>query len=225
MVTIPPNLDDRYSRQRDIIPTERLSSCRATVIGVGAIGRPVALQLTAMGIPWLQLVDFDVVEPSNLASQGYMEDDLGQDKVAATRDQCLRINRSLEIHVLRDRFRRSMEVGNVIFVAVDKIEIRRLIWESIQGRVLFFVDGRMSEETLRVLTASDAMSTHYYPSTLFAAEQAYAGSCTAKSTIYCANIAAGLMLAQFTKYLRHFPIDYDIQLNLLTLEMSVGAVA
>jgi sulfur carrier protein ThiS adenylyltransferase len=83
----------------------------------------------------------------------------------------------------------------------------------------------MSAETLRVLTASDAMSTHYYPSTLFAAEQAYAGSCTAKSTIYCANIAAGLMLAQFTKYLRRFPIDYDIQLNLLTLEMSVGAVA
>ncbi len=79
--------------------------------------------------------------------------------------------------------------------------------------------------TLRVLTASDAMSTHHYPSTLFVAEQAYAGSCTAKSTIYCANIAAGLMLAQFTKYLRHFPIDYDIQLNLLTLEMSVGAVA
>lgn len=225
MVTIPPNLDDRYSRQRDIIPAEHLASCRATVIGVGAIGRQVALQLTAMGIPWLQLVDFDVVEPSNLASQGYFEDDLGQDKVAATRDLCGQINRDLQVMTVRDRFRRSMEIGNIIFCCVDKIDIRRLIWESILGRVLFFVDGRMSAETLRVLTASDATSTGYYPSTLFAAEQAYTGSCTAKSTIYCANIAAGLMLAQFTKYLRHFPIDYDIQLNLLTLEMSVGAVA
>ena len=225
MVTIQPNMDDRYSRQRDIIPAERLASCQATVIGVGAIGRQVALQLAAMGISWLQLVDFDLVEPSNLASQGYLEDDLGRDKVAATCNQCQRINHSLDIQVVRDRFRRSQEIGNVIFVAVDKIEIRRLIWEAVYGNVLFFVDGRMSAETLRVLTASDATSTGYYPSTLFAAEQAYAGSCTAKSTIYCANIAAGLMLAQFTKYLRHFPIDYDIQLNLLTLEMSVGAVA
>ena len=41
---------DRYSRQRDIIPLERLAACRATVIGVGAIGRQVALQLAAMGV-------------------------------------------------------------------------------------------------------------------------------------------------------------------------------
>ena len=70
--------NDRYSRQRDIIPPERLAACRATVIGVGAIGRQVALQLAAMGVPWLQLVDFDVVEPSNLASQGFLEKDLGR---------------------------------------------------------------------------------------------------------------------------------------------------
>ena len=62
---------ERYSRQRDIIPPERLEACPATVIGVGAVGRQVALQLTAMGIPWLELIDFDAVEESNIASQGY----------------------------------------------------------------------------------------------------------------------------------------------------------
>ena len=225
MVTMQQNPDDRYSRQQDIIPAERLALCRATVIGVGAVGRQVALQLAAMGIPWLQLVDFDLVEPSNLASQGYLETDLGQPKVTSTSAMCNQINHDLQVLAVPDRFRRSMEIGNAIFCCVDKIAVRQLIWEAVYGNVLFFVDGRMSAETLRVLTASDATSTGYYPSTLFAAEQAYAGSCTAKSTIYCANIAAGLMLAQFTKYLRHFPIDYDIQLNLLTLEMSVGAVA
>ena len=51
--------DERYSRQRDIVPTERIAECKATVIGVGAIGRQVALQLSAIGIPWLQLIDFD----------------------------------------------------------------------------------------------------------------------------------------------------------------------
>jgi len=50
---------ERYSRQKDIVPAERIAAAKATVIGVGAIGRQVALQLTAMGVPWLQLVDFD----------------------------------------------------------------------------------------------------------------------------------------------------------------------
>ena len=40
---------ERYSRQQDIVPRERILDCKATVIGVGAIGRQVALQLTAIG--------------------------------------------------------------------------------------------------------------------------------------------------------------------------------
>ena len=84
--------EERYSRQRDIVPPERIAACHATVIGVGAIGRQVALQLTAMGVPWFQLIDHDVVEISNLASQGYLEADLGKLKVEATAEQCRRIN-------------------------------------------------------------------------------------------------------------------------------------
>ena len=64
---------ERYSRQIDIVPRERIMDCKATVIGVGAIGRQVAIQLTAIGVPVLQLVDFDHVEISNLASQGYLQ--------------------------------------------------------------------------------------------------------------------------------------------------------
>jgi len=61
-----------------------------------------------------------------------------------------------------------------------------------------------------------------YPTTLFRTEEAFVGPCTAKTTIYCANIAAGLMVAQFTKYLRQLPVEADIQLNLLASELSVG---
>ena len=215
-------IDERYSRQRDIVPAERLAACRATVIGVGAIGRQVALQLTAMGIPWLQLTDFDIVEPSNLASQGYLEKDLGRLKVDATSDLCRQINTKMEIQAVPERFRRSMRIGNVVFCAVDSIDTRRLIWDSVKDNVNCFVDGRMSAEVLRILTACDFESRKHYPTTLFNADEAFVGPCTAKTTIYCANIAAGLMVAQFTKYLRQLPIDCDIQLNLLASELSVG---
>jgi len=76
---------------------------------------------------------------------------------------------------------------------------------------------------LRVLTTCNEAGRRHYPTTLFAAEEAYAGSCTAKTTIYCANIAAGMMLTQFTKYLRHLPTEPDLSLNLLAAELSVAA--
>jgi sulfur carrier protein ThiS adenylyltransferase len=215
-------IDERYSRQKDIVPPDRLAACKATVIGVGAIGRQVALQLAAMGVPWLQLIDFDAVEMSNLASQGYLEEDLGRPKVEATGDLCRRINHGLELHLENERFRRSMDLGTAIFCAVDKIEIRRMIWDAVKDKASFFTDGRMSAEVLRVLTACDAASRKHYPTTLFAAGEAYAGPCTAKSTIYCANIAAGLAIGQFTKYLRGLPIDQDVSINILTSELTVA---
>jgi molybdopterin-synthase adenylyltransferase len=221
-MTDTSQLSDRYSRQKDIVPPDRLAVCRATVIGVGAIGRQVALQLAAMGVPWLQLIDFDVVEPSNLASQGYLEEDLSRPKVEATGELCHRINHGLELHQENERFRRSMEIGTTIFCAVDKIEIRRAIWDAVKDKASFFTDGRMSAEVLRVLTACDAASRKHYPTTLFAAGEAYAGPCTAKTTIFCANIAAGMMVSQFTKYLRHLPVDTDVQFNLLSSELTVS---
>jgi hypothetical protein len=214
--------DERYSRQRDIVPPERIASCKATVIGVGAIGRQVALQLAAIGIPWLQLVDHDMVEISNLASQGYLEGDMGQLKVNATLELCWRINATSQIHAVPERFRRSMEIGNVVFCCVDRIDVRRLIWESVKDRVSFFVDGRMSAEVLRILTTYNDDSRNYYPTTLFNAGEAFVGSCAAKTTIYSANIAAGLMVAQFARYLRQLPVDADIQLNLLASEINIG---
>jgi sulfur carrier protein ThiS adenylyltransferase len=214
--------NDRYSRQKDIVPAERISQCKATVIGVGAIGRQVALQLAAIGITNLELVDFDTVEESNIASQGYFEEDLGKFKVDATSAICWKINSNLQIDPHTERFRKSRKIGNCIFNCVDSIETRKLIWQAVKDRVNFYCDARMSAEVLRVLTACNSDSFKYYPTTLFSANEAYRGACTAKTTIYCANIAAGLMLSQFTQYLRHLPVEPDIQVNLLASEMNLN---
>jgi len=215
---------ERYSRQIDIVPRERIMDCKATVIGVGAIGRQVAIQLTAIGVPVLQLVDFDHVEISNLASQGYLQKDLKRPKVDVTAEFTREMNNDLNVEVIFERFKRSTPVGNCVFVCVDSIVIRKLIWDAVKDKVAFYCDGRMSAEVLRVITACDEKGRGYYPQTLFTAEQAQTGPCTAKTTIYCANIAAGFMMAQFTKYLRLLPVDPDIQVNLLASEINVGDV-
>jgi len=203
--------NQRYIRQQDIVPVERLRACRVTIIGVGAIGRQVALQL----------VDYDAVEESNLASQGYLEADLGKPKIKATGELCVQINSNLTIELIQNRFRRSTDTGNIVFCAVDSIDSRRFIWDVLKDKVSFFCDGRMTAEVLRIITACDSNSRQHYPETLFRTSEAYVGPCTGRTTIYCANIAAGLMLAQFAKYLRQMPVEADLQLNLLAMELNV----
>ena len=78
------NLTDRFYRQAELVPQEKLQTLTATVIGVGAVGRQLALQLAAIGVRQLQIFDFDHVEPTNITTQGYEYDDLGLPKVLAT---------------------------------------------------------------------------------------------------------------------------------------------
>lgn len=212
---------ERYSRQKSIVSSEKLEDLKCTVIGVGAIGRNVALQLTAIGVKHLQLIDFDTVEESNIASQGYLEEDLGMPKVEATARSCKRINSEIDIDVQDSRFKASSEVGPVVFCCVDSITTREFIFNALKQRVDLFIDARMSAEVLRVISVHNLESCDKYASTLFTEEEAFAGSCTAKSTIYCASIAAGFMLSSFTKWLREFPLDFDVNYNLLANEGSV----
>ena len=214
--------EDRYSRQASLVPAEKLATCHVTVVGVGAIGRQVALQLAAIGCSHLILVDPDTVELVNLPTQGYRERDLGRAKVEATAEDCHSLNTAATIIQKNNRFQRSQNPGNILFCCVDSIETRKLIWQAVQGKVILFVDARAAGETIRVLTAGSMESREHYPGTLFRGEEAVQAACTAKLTVYVANIAAGIMVAQFAKWLRGLPTDSDLLLNLLSAELTVG---
>ena len=221
-MTTALNLADRDLRQRDLVPPEKLAACKVTVIGVGAIGRQVAIMLAAMGVRWLQLFDHDTVDVVNLAPQGYFPADLGRPKVDAMVCLLRQIKPDTQIHARPERFRRSTtDYGNVIFMCVDAIDTRKLLFESVGQKVDFLGDGRMAAEVLRVLTVTDHTSRMYYPTTLFTASEAFRGACTAKATGYCASVAAGIMISQFTKWLRGIPCERDVTLNLLAAELSV----
>ncbi|MDZ4751945.1 MAG: molybdopterin-synthase adenylyltransferase MoeB [Flavobacteriales bacterium] len=80
---------ERYSRHL-IIPEfniegqRKLKNAKVLVIGTGGLGSPVLLYLTAAGIGTIGLVDFDVVDQSNLQRQVlFTVDDVGKHKVDA----------------------------------------------------------------------------------------------------------------------------------------------
>jgi molybdopterin/thiamine biosynthesis adenylyltransferase len=215
-------MNDRFERQRDLVPQERLPSLSATIIGVGAVGRQVALQLAAIGVRRLQLVDFDRVEPTNVTTQGYLASDVGQLKVAATRRAVEAVDPAILVEPIADRFRPRQSVSDVLFCAVDSISARASIWRSVRHRYQFWVDARMLGEVMRILVAVGRDDGLCYDSTLFAQEQAQAGQCSSRSTIYAASITAGLMVHQFARWLRGLPVDVDLTLNLLAGDMVHG---
>jgi molybdopterin-synthase adenylyltransferase len=216
-------MNERFERQRDLVPQDRLAGLTATVIGVGAIGRQLALQLAAIGTPRMQLVDFDRVEASNITTQGYGHGDIGEFKVGATLKAIHAIDPTIVVDICADRFRPKQAVADVLFCAVDSISVRAAIWRSVEHRSRFWADGRMLGETIRVLTAADCASHGHYASTLFAQTDAQVGQCTSRSTIYAAAVAAGLMIHQFSRWLRHLPVEADATLNLLAGEFIQGS--
>src|SRR5688572_9244456 len=107
MPLVNATLEDRDVRQRDLVPPQRLAAYHALVVGVGAVGRQVALQLAALGIPGMDLIDHDIVNVENLAPQSYWPADLGRPKVDATAALCAQVNPDLRVAAHHDRFRRS----------------------------------------------------------------------------------------------------------------------
>jgi molybdopterin-synthase adenylyltransferase len=211
---------NRFQRQEDLVPRQRLADIKATVIGVGAIGRQVAIQLAGIGVPRLQLVDFDHVDLSNVTTQGYCAADVGMAKVLATLAAIHQLDSAIQVEVVEDRYRPRMEIGQAVLCCVDSIEARAAIWRSAGSRCRFWCDGRMLGEVLRVLAVADGHGREHYPTTLFARSEAQLGRCTARSTIYAAAIAAGFMVHQFTRWLRGMSVDRDTSLNLLAGELT-----
>jgi sulfur carrier protein ThiS adenylyltransferase len=204
------------------LPLERLTQSKCTIIGVGAIGRQVALQLAAMGVAELQLIDPDTVDEVNLGPQAYLQEDVGRPKVAALGSLLRRSNSVLNVEEVQARYARSMTVHPVVFCCVDSIDTRRFIWNALQDDIDLFIDGRMAAEVMRVLTVHDTVSRERYPQTLFGSQEALQEACTARSTVYCANAAAAVMVHQFTRWLRGLPTDFDCLLNLLSTDLIVS---
>jgi molybdopterin/thiamine biosynthesis adenylyltransferase len=210
---------DRYARQAALVPRQTLDSLEVTVIGVGAIGRQVALQLAALGVPRLRLIDFDHVELANVTTQGYIESEVGLAKVAATARAVQQINTAIDLDLVEDRYRPSVAVGDALFCCVDSIAARAAIWRSAAHRCRYWCDGRMLGEVMRVLTVAECEGREHYPTTLFEPTEVVPGPCTAQGTIYTAAITAGLMVHQFCRWLRGQPVDTDLACNLLASEL------
>lgn len=113
-------LEERHSSEIQ----EKLSAGRVAIAGLGGLGSNVAYSLTRIGVGHLHLIDFDVVDITNLNRQQYFMEHLGMPKTDALESLLKKINPYLDIQtdcvrVTEDNIRELFGEWDIVCEAFD----------------------------------------------------------------------------------------------------------
>lgn len=137
-VTLSKEEIERYSRHL-IIPEmtmagqKKLKAASVLIIGTGGLGSPLALYLAAAGIGKIGLVDFDVVDYTNLQRQIiHGTKDVGRPKLESGKDGILNINPHVDVEtyntfISSDNALDIMRPYDVIIDGTDNFPTRYLV--------------------------------------------------------------------------------------------------
>ena len=116
--------------------SKKIKETRVCILGLGGLGSNVAILLARAGIGYLKLVDFDIVEASNLNRQQYRISHIGMKKTEAIKTIIKEINPFVEVDTLDikvDRENIHSIVGDIEIVveAFDRAEIKAMTIEEL----------------------------------------------------------------------------------------------
>ena len=116
--------------------SEKLKEAKVCILGLGGLGSNVAVLLARTGIGYLKLVDFDIVEASNLNRQQYRISHIGIKKTEAMKSIIREINPFVEVDILDikvDRENIYSIVGDIEIVveAFDRAETKAMTLEEL----------------------------------------------------------------------------------------------
>ena len=113
----------------------QIQSVRVGIAGAGGLGSNCAQFLVRSGFKHLKIVDFDVVDWTNLNRQFYFADQVGCKKVEALHKNLRRINPDLEIVLLDQKITPENVKGifadcHIVVEALDRAESKKLLVET-----------------------------------------------------------------------------------------------
>ncbi len=124
---------------------EKIKQAKVAIAGLGGLGSNIAMSLARMGIGTLKIVDYDVVEPSNLNRQNYTIAQIGELKTTATRaniEAVTTITKVIDECVLieKDNIQQLFEGYDIIIEALDNANIKyTLITEALKINNTFII--------------------------------------------------------------------------------------
>jgi len=129
---------------------QKIKNSVVGIAGLGGLGSAVAIALARVGMGKLILVDFDVVEPSNLNRQQYFVHQIGMPKTEALRKNIADINPyvKIEIHqqkLDRDHVEKIFSDAQVVVEAFDRAEEKAMlinaVTEKMPGKYIVAASG------------------------------------------------------------------------------------
>lgn len=192
--------NQHLTRQLDLIPVEVLEM-PINIVGAGAIGSFLSLQLAKMGFINQTIWDFDYVSVENMSCQFYRLEDIGHKKIFGLGNilgSFIGYNSINKMTLIPEKFSPNKNLSGILVSAVDSMDVRREIYEQIKRecfQIKYIIDPRMGAEDalLYVINPFDPKDQSSYEKTLYSDQDAVQERCTAKSTIYTANLLSGLV--------------------------------
>ncbi|MBI5793779.1 ThiF family adenylyltransferase [Candidatus Uhrbacteria bacterium] len=102
---------------------------RVDVIGVGALGSRLTLELARLGIGEIHVWDPDTVSDVNLANQAFARQDVGVLKVQAL-TRLVKEHTGGHLIAHEEAYKGEQELGEVVFLMTDSLASRREIFEG-----------------------------------------------------------------------------------------------
>ena len=111
---------------------DKLKKGRVAIAGLGGLGSNIAVSLARMGIGYLKLIDYDVVEPSNLNRQQYFINQIGMLKTEALKQNLMNINPYIHYiflneFITKENIKEIFEDVDIIIEAFDKAEYKSML--------------------------------------------------------------------------------------------------
>jgi sulfur carrier protein ThiS adenylyltransferase len=119
---------------------QKIKKSVVAIAGLGGLGSAVAIALARVGVGKLILVDFDVVEPSNLNRQQYLIHQIGLPKVEALQKNIATINPYVKIRtyhekLVRSNMERIFKEAEVVVEAFDRAEDKVLLINTVSEKM------------------------------------------------------------------------------------------
>lgn len=142
-------------RSEEILSVDKLLNKTIHIVGCGATGSHLAIQLIKLGANKLMLWDFDTVEQHNLTNQIWEVADIGKQKIDVLVEKILEINPYIpEKNLIKKGKWEGQFLEGYVFCCVDSMELRKEIYEINQYntdiKVMF--DPRLGSTTGSVYT-------------------------------------------------------------------------
>ena len=186
---------------------EKLKKTKICILGLGGLGSNVAILLAKAGIGYLKLVDFDIVEASNLNRQQYRISHIGMKKTKAIKNIIKEINPFVKVDILdtkvdKENISSIVKDIKIIVEAFDRAETKAMAIEKLltnKNKIVISASGMAGLGSSNEIITRRVRDNFYLTGDNYSDYEEYSGIMSTRVMIcaaHQANMALRLILGE-----------------------------